>query len=190
MVTSCSSIANSRSMGLATKSSTDGWWHRMLESYGTTSGSAIARHPSFSRVSKRVIAVLLVGFTPVSALADIASDEDELLHEFTFAREFKRFHIKHGRYPRTWIELGARMGCTGYDTRDPRYLPKPNEAIVWRPDNCQLAYKIEFADKRRFRIVALANGHVVSINDTFRVTYLKTPYHSHEPPECPSQSAC
>jgi hypothetical protein len=163
---------------------------RTSENWEVTSRGATALLSSFSHVNKCMLAALLLVCTPVGALADIASDEDELMHEFVFPREFRRFHGKYGRYPKTWIELGIRMGCTGYDIRDSRYLPKPSEAIVWKPDNCQLAYKIQFADKRSFRVVALAKGHVVSINDTFRVTYLKTPYHSHEPPQCPPQSAC
>ena len=136
-----------------------------------------------------VVSTLMMSFG-APAYADIAGDEDWTFYEVVVEDGFKAFHRKHGRYPRTWLELDVQDSCTGYYPAQKRNFPKSSEAIVWRPNGCTLAYKIQFADKRSFRVVALAKGQIVSINDTFRVTYLKTPYHSHEPPECPPQSAC
>ena len=139
-----------------------------------------------------MVAILIAVATfPCIANADIGTDEDELYLGSVFSREFKRFHKKYGRYPKTWKELIFEATCTGSYPPQRNYLPKQHEAIVWKPIGCTLSYKIQFADQRSFRVVALAKGHVVSINDTFRVTYLKTPYHDHAPYECfPAGAVC
>ena len=191
MATSCSFTVNSGNTHSMIGILRSGLQLRTSENCGTTCvrGTQL-RQKGNRRYLVRGFALLAMGLLPLPAVADIAGDEDRLFHDMLVAPDFRAFHRKYGRYPTTWLELGVRMGCTGYHIRDPKYLPKPSEAVVWKPDNCQLAYKIQFADKRGFRVVALARGHVVSINDTFRVKYLKTPYHSHEPPECPPLWAC
>ena len=118
-------------------------------------------------------------------MADIMSDEDELFYSMVLTPAFKSFHKKSGRYPTNWHELNRQDSCIGYFPAQRKNFPKPNEGVVWKPNHCRLAYRIQSADKRNFRVVALAGNHVVSINDTFRVTYLKTPYHDHGPYDCP-----
>jgi hypothetical protein len=115
-----------------------------------------------------------------NARADINGDEDETKYEVMVKPKFSAFHKRFGRFPRSWIELGAQSSCTGYDVNEKNHFPKPHEAIIWRPEACLLAYKLVFGTKNSFRVVALANGHVVSMIENYKITYFKTPYHRHE----------
>jgi hypothetical protein len=115
------------------------------------------------------------------AFADIAGDEDETQYEIVTGPSFARFHKRHGRFPRNWIELGVQDSCTGYSTDQRKNFPKPSEAIIWKPEDCELSYKLVFSGKSSFRVVALAKGHVVSVYENYRATYYKTPYHNHGP---------
>jgi hypothetical protein len=83
--------------------------------------------------------------------------------------------------PRNWCP----RNCGWYDPTGRKNLPKASEAIIWKPEDCELSYKLVFSGKSSFRVVALAKGHVVSVYENFRATYYKTPYHSHEPPKAP-----
>jgi hypothetical protein len=116
-----------------------------------------------------------------AAQADFAGDEDALEYRAIIKPSFARFHKKHNRFPRNWIELGVQDSCTGYSTDQRKNFPKPSEAIIWKPEHCELSYKLVFSGKNNFRVVALAKGHVVSVYENYRVTYYKTPYHNHGP---------
>lgn len=115
------------------------------------------------------------------ALADIDGDEDETFYEITVARSFKAFRRKFGHYPKTWIELGVQDSCGGYQVDEWKHFPKAGESIIWKPSECELSYKLVFATKNSFRVVALAKGHVVSVYENFRATYYKTTFHDHGP---------
>jgi hypothetical protein len=146
----------------------------------------MARLPNISRRTRLQI---FLGFLLVvicqPAFADIAGPEDETQYEVITGPSFKTFHKKHGRFPRNWIELGIQDSCGGYTITERKHFPKANEAIIWRPSECFLSYKLVFSGKNSFRVVALAKGHVVSVYENFKATFYKTPYYNREPPEAP-----
>jgi hypothetical protein len=115
------------------------------------------------------------------APADRNGDEDETQYEFVVQPSFERFHKRNHRFPRNWTELNIQNSCGGYSTDERKHFPKANESILWTPSECELSYKLVFSEKNRFRVVALAKGHVVSVYENYRATYYKTPYHNHNP---------
>jgi hypothetical protein len=119
------------------------------------------------------------------AFADIARPEDETKYEVVVQPSFARFHKKHNRFPRNWIELGIQSSCGGYSTYERKHFPKVSEAIIWTPSECLLSYKLVFSGKNSFKVVALAKGHVVSVYENFRATYYNTPYYNRKPPIAP-----
>jgi hypothetical protein len=118
--------------------------------------------------------------------ADIGPDEDVLFYDMTVDEGFRPFFKKYHRYPRTWTELKVKSSC--YGGKDS--YPKSNEGLLWRPSECEMSYQLVYSNKKAFKVVALKNGHVVSVFENYKATYLKTPYHSHEPAMCPADSAC
>jgi hypothetical protein len=118
--------------------------------------------------------------------ADVNEDEDKVFYDITVKKSFRSFFKKYNRYPRTWIELGIKDRCYGIKDN----LPKPNEGLVWNPNGCEMSYQLVYSNRKIFKIVALKDGHIVSIFENYKATYLKTPYHSHEPAICPEHMAC
>jgi hypothetical protein len=118
--------------------------------------------------------------------ADTNDDEDATFYNTTVENNFRIFFKKYRRYPKSWIELGAKDFCNSAKEN----LPKPDEGLVWRPTECEMSYQLVYSNREAFKVVALKNGHVVSIFENYKATYLKTPYHNHEPAICPADSAC
>jgi hypothetical protein len=143
------------------------------------------RIPLFRSISRKhrpfILLASLSALTSISARADISGDEDKITYEVTVERGFKSFYKLHGRYPSNWIELGIQDSCGGYQVDEYKHFPKRSEAIIWKPSECELSYKLVFGNRKGFRVVALAKGHVVSVYENFRATYFKTPLHDHGP---------
>lgn len=136
---------------------------------------------SISRANKLRALALLAVWIHQPAAADRNGDEDETLYEVDFNPGFRIFHKIHGRYPKSWIELGEQSSCTGYDVNQRKNFPRAGDSLIWRPRLCELSYRIDYSNKNSFRIVALSEGHIVSINNTFKIRYVKTQYHDHNP---------
>ncbi len=142
----------------------------------------MARLPNISRRNRlQLLCSIFLFVNCQPAYADINGDEDETTYEGVFQPSFKRFHKKHRRYPRNWIELGIQDSCGGYSIDERKHFPKSGEAIIWTPSECMLSYKLVFSGKDSFRVVALAKGHVVSVYQNFKATYFKTRYHDRDP---------
>ncbi len=118
--------------------------------------------------------------------ADVNTDEDVLFFDMTVKENFQPFFIKYHRYPRTWHELKIKSSCYGGKNS----FPKSNEVSVWHPSECELSYQLVYSNNKAFKVVALKNGHIVSIFENYKATYLKTPYHSHELAICSQNAAC
>jgi hypothetical protein len=139
-----------------------------------------------SRKTSKIPFFLMTMITCSSVLyADVNPDEEVLFYDMTVDKGFRSFFKKNYRYPRSWIELGISSACYGGTN-----LPKASEEFIWRPSNCQLSYRLVYSNSKAFKVVALKNGHIVSIFENYKATYLKTPYHSHEPAICPEHMAC
>jgi hypothetical protein len=142
----------------------------------------MAKPPNISRRNRlHSLFGLFLLFNCQPAYADRNGDEDETKYEIVIQPSFVDFHKKHKRFPRNWIELGVQSSCGGYSIYERKHFPKPSEAIIWTPSECQLSYKLVFSGKSSFRVVALAKGHVVSVYENYKATYYKTPYHDHNP---------
>lgn len=146
----------------------------------TISENDIPKYRSNSR-RNRVVALLVFLPVPLQGVtaADIAGDEDETQYEMAIGPSFKDFHRKFKRYPRNWTELQMQTSCGGYSPSENKHFPRRDEAIIWKPSECELSYKIAFSSKTQFRVIALARGRVVSAYENYRATYFKTPYHIH-----------
>jgi hypothetical protein len=118
--------------------------------------------------------------------ADVNPDEEVLFYNMTVEEGFRPFFKKYHRYPRTWTELKFKSSC--YGGKDS--YPGPDEGLIWRPSECKMSYQLVYSNRKGFKIVALKNSHIVSIFENYKATYLKTPYHSHEPAICPEHMAC
>jgi hypothetical protein len=132
--------------------------------------------------------IFLAAFSLYSSIlcADTNTDEDELFYDMTVEHNFRPFFKKLHRFPLTWNELKVKSSCYGGKDN----LPKSYESLIWRPSMCEMSYKIVYSNRKSFKIAALKNGHIVSIFENYKATYFKTPYHSHEPAECPKDSIC
>jgi hypothetical protein len=142
--------------------------------------------PKISRKVAKILFFLITMTISYSALyADIGPDEEVLFYDMTVDEGFRSFFKKNYRYPHSWIELGISSACYGGTN-----LPKASEEFIWHPSNCQLSYRLVYSNSKAFKVVALKDGHIVSIFENYKATYLKTPYHSHEPAMCPEDSVC
>jgi hypothetical protein len=146
------------------------------------------RHLKISQKINKILCILIIINVFSSELhADIYDDEDEVFYDITVARNFRIFFKKHQRYPRSWIELGVRDHCYGGKDN----LPKANEGLVWHPSDCEMSYQLVYSNQRAFKVVALKSGHIVSIYENYKATYLDTPYHDHSPDHCAGEDiAC
>ena len=117
--------------------------------------------------------------------ADAYDDEESVFYDTTVDEDFRIFFKKYHRYPRSWIELGVKTSCFW----GKHALPKRDEGLIWRPNQCELSYQLVYSNQTAFKVAALKNGHVVSIFENYKATYFKTPYHRHET-VCPEHVAC
>jgi hypothetical protein len=137
------------------------------------------------KINKTLCFLIMLTVFGSEVRADVNPDEEVLFYDMTVDEGFRSFFKKNHRYPRSWIELGISSACYGGTN-----LPKASEEFIWHPSNCQLSYRLVYSNSKAFKVVALKDGHIVSIFENYKATYLKTPYHSHEPAMCPENSVC
>ena len=138
------------------------------------------------KLNRFLCCLILLTMSGTKLRADVYSDEESVFYDTTVDEDFRIFFKKYHRYPRSWIELGVKTSCFW----GKHALPKRDEGLIWRPNECELSYQLVYSNKKAFKVAALKNGHVVSVFENYKATYFKTPYHSHEPAVCPEHIAC